>query len=215
MRLKRLWLAVVAGVIGVIVVASVALATSTLDDGDYTLTLPGVGDFEFTIDSDATGDTVIAVAAPLDYAIDDDDPDKAAWKKAASLEVEVKLDKIEADYDWSNDAELALPGGGSITVEYDVATMTMNVTADGGWWAFGSGSDWYVANTEFVDDFDDDTKFFKVEANENGVELKPVEDVDDGFLNDLEDDDEAEELEVEEVEVEDEGSGKPDNPGKP
>jgi hypothetical protein len=81
------------------------------------------------------------------------------------------------------------------------------VTTSGDWWAFGSGSDWYVANNE---DINNATKFFKVEATEDGVEIKAAGEADDGFLNELEDDEEeieAEEVEVEE-EDEDDGEGK-------
>lgn len=208
MRSKRLWLAVVAGALGVLVFATVAVASATLDDGVYTLALPGVGDFEFSIDSGS--DTVTAIAAPADYAVDDDDPDKVAWKKLASLEVEVKSDRVEADYDWTlGDATLSLPGDGWITVDFDGDTM--DVTAGGGWYAFGSGTDWYVVN---ADDVDDATKIFKVEANESGVELKPVDEVDDGFYNELEKDDDAEEeVEEEEAEVEAEHSEADNNAG--
>jgi hypothetical protein len=214
MRSKRLWLAVVAGALGVLVFATVAVASATLDDGEYTLALPGVGDFEFTIDSGAEvgSDTVVAVAAPEGYAVDDDDPDKAAWKTLASLEVEVKSDKVEADYDWTlGDATLSLPDGGTITVAFDGASMT--VTAGGGWYAFGNGTDWYVAN---ADDVNFATKFFKVEANDSGVELKPTGGVDDGFLNELEEDEDAEEEDEaaeEEAEVEAEDSEGDNNAG--
>lgn len=171
------------GLLFVALAAAAALAAS-LDDGDYTLTLPGVGDFEFTVDS---GDeTVVAVAAPDGYEVDDDEDDKAAWKNAASLEVEAKLDKVEADYDWSGgSSSLSLPGGGSITITPPDGDGDFTVTASGGWFAFGGGSDWYVADNE---DITLAEKFFKVEADDDGIEIKAVDSVDDGFLNDLDED---------------------------
>ena len=205
MRKGRWWLAAAIGALAVLLGASMALAAE-FDDGDYTLTLPGIGDFEFTVASGET-ETVVAVAAPDGYEVDDDDPDKAAWKDAASLEVEAKLDRVEGDYDWSEGpAVLTLPDG-SITVTEPDAEGAFTVTTSGDWWFFGSGSDWYVANNE---DINNATKFFKVEATEDGVEIKAADEADDGFLNELEDDEE--EIEAEEVEVEEEdendGEGK-------
>lgn len=203
MRSKKWLLVVVAALVASLAFAAATSAQAGLEDGDYTLTLPGItgdGDFEFTIDSTSDVETVVAVAAPDGYEVDDDDPDKAAWKNAASLEVEVKLDKVEADVDWASDATLALPGGGNITVSWDGTSFT--VTASGGWYAFGSGNDWYVANNSDINLAD---AFFKVEPDEDGIELKAVDAVDDGFLNDLTDDEEEEEAEVE---SEDDGEGK-------
>ena len=206
MRKGRWWLASAIGALAVLLGASMALAAE-FDDGDYTLTLPGIGDFVFTIAFGET-ETVVAVAKPDGYEVDDDDPDKAAWKKAASLEVEAKLDRVEGDYDWSKGpAVLTLPNG-SITVFEPNAEGAFMVTTPGvHWWAFGSGSDWYVANKA---DINDATKFFKVEATEDGVEIKAADEADSGFLNELEYDEEeieAEEVEVEE-EDEDDGEGK-------
>ena len=205
MRKGRWWLAAAIGALAVLLGASMALAAE-FNDGDYTLTLPGIGDFEFTVASGET-ETIVAVAAPDGYEVDDDDPDKAAWKDAASLEVEAKLDRVEGDYDWSEGpAVLTLPDG-SITVTEPDAEGAFTVTTSGDWWRFGSGSDWYVANNE---DINNATKFFKVEATEDGVEIKAADEADDGFLNELEDDEE--EIEAEEVEVEEEdendGEGK-------
>ena len=64
------------------------------------LVIPGVGDFEFEVDSEGE-ETVVAVMAPEGYGVDDDHPDKAAWKDAAGLEVEMKLDKIESKSSWN------------------------------------------------------------------------------------------------------------------
>jgi hypothetical protein len=190
--------------------AAAALA-ATLEDGEYTLTLPGVGDFVFTVDSDGEDETVSAVAAPDGYELDDDDPDKAAWKDAAGVEVEAKSDKIEADVVWDGGAiTLGLPGGGSITVAAPDGDGDFTVTASGGWWAFGSGHDWYVADAELVVDA---TAFFKVEADEDGVEIKPVDALDEGFLNDLDDEEEVEDEDEAEIEVEVEDEA--DDRGRP
>jgi len=179
--------------------ATAALA-ATLEDGEYTLTLPGVGDFVFTVDSEGEDETVSAVAAPDGYELDDDDPDKAAWKHAAGVEIEAKSDKIEADVVWDGGAiTLGLPGGGSITVAAPDRDGDFTVTASGGWWAFGSGHDWYVADSELVVNA---SAFFKVEADEDGVEIKPVDALDEGFLNDLDDEDEDEDEDDDEVEEE-------------
>ncbi len=76
MRKGRWWLAAAIGALAVLLGASMALAAE-FDDGDYTLTLPGIGDFEFTVASGET-ETIVAIAAPDGYEVDDDDPDKAA-----------------------------------------------------------------------------------------------------------------------------------------
>lgn len=203
MRKGRWWLASAIGALAVLLGASMALAAE-FDDGDYTLTLPGIGDFEFTIAFGET-ETVVAVAAPDGYEVDDDDPAKAAWKKAASLEVEVKMDKVEGDYDWSEGAALLTLPGGTITVTEPDADGVFGVTVTGDWYTFGGGSDWYVANKA---DIHDATKFFKVEATVDGVEIKAADEADEGFLNEYYE----EEIEVEEVEVEeedeDDGEGK-------
>lgn len=209
------WLASVIGALAVMLGASIAMAAD-FEDGDYTLTLPGVGDFEFTIASGET-ETVVAVAAPDGYDVDDDDPDKAAWKEAAGLEVEAKLDKVEGDYDWSEgDATLTLPGG-TITIGEPDGDGAFTVTASGDWYAFGSGRDWYVANNEDIASAD---KFFKVEATEDGVEIKAVDEAGDGFLNDIEEEEEEEEAEEAEVEEKEEdehdgqGKGRGNNPNR-
>jgi len=214
-----LWEKVSASVIvagaGVVFVASLAAAGSLLSDGAYTLVIPGVGDLdlEFSGEIGDTGETVIALAAAPDgYTVDDDDPDKVAWKAwkdAASLEVEIHeveiheveihTDKIEGDVDWaSGDATLALPDGGSITVTAPDDDGYFTVTASGDWWHFGSGSDWYVANTG---DIATAEEVFKVEATADGIEIKAVGGADDGFLIEFDEEELEEELEVE---VEDE-----------
>ena len=210
MRKGRWWLASVIGALAVVLGASVAMADSNFDFGEYTLTLPGIGEFEYTV---ASGESVVAASLPDGYEIDDDDPDKAAWKKAASLEVEAKeveakLDKVEGDYDWTGGpAVLTLFNGETITITR-LAEGVFEVTTSSGLYAFGdeSGSDWYVADGADLETAD---RIFKVEATEDGVEIKAVDGADDGFLNEL---DEEEESEAEEVEIEeeddDDGEGK-------
>ena len=152
MRLRRFGPIAAFTVVSVMLTGSMAFAAD-LGDGEYTLTLPGVGDFIFTIESGGS-ETVVAVAPiPDGYVIDDDDPDKVAWKDfALSLEVEAKGAQVEGDYDWLDefgnraDAVLSLPGGGSITVTEPEGDGSFTVTASGGWFSFGGGKDWYVAN---------------------------------------------------------------------
>ncbi len=212
---KRISIGLIIAALGIGLVTSLAAASETFEDGYYTLVRPGVGEFEFEIDLvDPVGEeTVIVGSMPEGYFVDDDDPNKAAWKDAAtlSLEVEIKSDKVEGDYDWADGpATLMLPGGG-ITVMYYL-DGNFDVGAWGGWWAFGSGSDWFVANDD-RDDWDNDTVYFKVEADEYGIEIKPTYAPDDGFLNDL-DDEEEEELEEIELEEEDEGEGGGESRGR-
>ncbi len=176
-------------------------------DGYYVLVIPGVAPFMFEVyvDDPVEGQTVTTWAYPDGYTVDDDDPDKEAWKDAASLEVEMKLDRIESDVTWGKDgvATLALPGG-SITVTEPDDAGDFWVTASGGdWTAFGSGGDWMVASSSEIDDAD---QIFKVEATADGIEIKAVSGPGDGFLNDLEEEYEEEEEEAEEVEFEDDDS---------
>ena len=221
-----------AGLFVSVVAFGVAAAEDHLiyEDGTYVLVIPGVGDFEFEVDYvNPAGDEmviavearpVIAVAARPEgyYYVDDDDPAKAAWKDAASLEVEMKLDKIESKVTWgSGVAMLTLPGG-SITVTQPDDAGDFIVTASGIWTEFGSGGDWMVADASEIDDAE---RFFKVEATADGIELKAVSrpPPDNGFLNDLEEEYEEEEEEAVEVEFEDDdsdgaGHGKDKNEGK-
>ena len=89
---KRIATVSVAAGLLVSVVASGVGATEAdpvFEDGYYVLVIPGVGDFEFEVDyvDPEEGETVIALMAPDGYTVDDDDPDKAAWKDAASPSV--------------------------------------------------------------------------------------------------------------------------------
>ncbi len=201
MRIRQLTTTTLLAVVMSVLLAAPAMAAD-LADGDYTLTLPGIGDFEFTIDSGGSK-TVVAVAAPEGYQVDDDDPDKAAWKNAASLEVEAKIDLLEGDYDWTNgSAVVTLPGGGTITITEPDANGHFTVSGSGGWYAFGGAADWYVADNANIALA---TSFFKVEATAKGVEVKAVDVADTGFLNELKEEEEEEEAEEEEVETEDDG----------
>ncbi len=194
MRLRRFGLVAAFAVVGVMLTGSMALAAD-LEDGDYTLMLPGVGEFIFIIDS-GESETVVAVAPiPAGYVIDDDQADKVAWKDfALILEVEAKTATatIEGDYDWLDefgnraDAVLSLPDGGSITVTEPEGDGSFAVTASGDWFAFGDGKDWYVANSDNGDDILLGADlFFKVEATADGVEIKAVDEPDIGFLDEL------------------------------
>jgi len=213
----------VAGLLVSVVASGVGAteADPVFEDGYYVLVIPGVGPFTFEVYVDPIGgETVTTWVSPDGYSVDDDDPDKAAWKAAASLEVEMKLGKIESKVNWGTDgvATLTLPGG-SITVTEPVAG-DFTVMASGIWTEFGSGGDWMVANNPVFGEAD---RFFKVEATPDGIEIKAVSRPlpGDGFLNDLNEEyeEEEEEEEAEEVESEDDdsegaGHGKEKNQGK-
>ncbi len=168
-------------------------------DGYYVLVIPGVAPFMFEV-----------------YV---DDPDKEAWKDAAGLEVEMKLDKIESNVTWGTNGVATLRlAGGTITVTEPDADGDFLVTASGKLFAFGSGSDWIVADQEKIENIGAATQIFSVEATADGIEIKAVSEPGKGFLNDLNEEYEEEE-EAEEVESEDDGSegaghGKDKNKGK-
>ncbi len=193
----------VAGLLVSVVVLGVGAteADPVFEDGYYVLVIPGVGPFTFEVYVDPIGgETVTTWVSPDGYSVDDDDPAKEAWKDAAGLEVEMKLDRIESDVTWHGGvATLTLPGG-SITVTEPDEAGDFWVTASGGnWTAFGSGGDWMVANYPDIGV----ARFFKVEATADGIEIKAVSAPGVDFLNDLEEEEEEEE---EEIESEDDGS---------
>ncbi len=204
------------------VVAAGAGATEddpVFEDGYYVLMIPGVGPSEFEVYADPVGgDTVTTWVAPEGYSVDDDDPDKEAWKDAASLEVEMKLDRIESDVTWEGGVATLTLAGGTITVTEPDAEGDFLVTVSGELFAFGSGSDWIVADDEDI--ADPTTRIFSVEATADGIEIKAVSEPGKGFLNDLNEEyEEEEEEEAEEVESEDDdsegaGHGKEKNQGK-
>jgi hypothetical protein len=194
-------------------------ADPVFGDGRYVLVIPGVAPFGFEVyvDYPVDGQTVTTWAYPDGYTVDDDDPDKEAWIDAASLEVEMKLDKIESDVIWDDGlATLKLPDGSIITVTAPNADGDFTVMAgDDPWTAFGWGDDWIVANHNT--DIDKADLFFKVEATADGIEIKAVSGPGDGFEEEYEEEDEEEE--AEEVESEDDdsegaGQGKEKNKGK-
>ena len=194
-------------------------------DGDYVLVIPGVGDLEFEFkfvvyDAPIDEETVTTTWAYPEgyYYVDDDDPDKEAWKYAASLEVEMKLDKIESDVTWGGgDVTLTLPDGSIITVTEPNADgdFTVEMLPIGGpWTAFGWGDDWIVANNT---DIAAATQIFKVEATANGIEIKAISEPGEGFEYEEEyeyEDEEAEEVESEDDDSEGAGQGKEKNQGK-
>jgi hypothetical protein len=191
------------------------------EDGRYVLKIPGVGEMTFEVYADPIeGEkTVTTRVAPVgyDYRVDDDDPDKEAWKDAAAgLEVEMKLDKIESDITWDGDdpgiATLRLSGGSLITVTEPNADGDFTVMASGDLWtAVGSGSDWMVVYRENIED-EDPTRFLKVEATEDGIEIKAVSG--DGYPNYLKEEyEEEEEEEAEEAESDDDDSEDDDSEG--
>ena len=195
------------------------------EDGRDVLVIIGVGDFVFDVDyvEPAGDEMVIAVAARSEgyYYVDDDDPAKAAWKDVASLEVEMKLDKIESKVTWGTDGEatLSLPGGGSIRVsepvDGDFMVWASGMTATKMLWTpFGSGRDWIVANNEDIQMAD---RFFKVEATVDGIEIKAISEPGEGFEYEEEyeyEDEEAEDVESEDDDSEGAGHGKEKNQGK-
>ncbi|MEE9205903.1 MAG: hypothetical protein V3U50_02865, partial [Acidimicrobiia bacterium] len=99
MRLRRFGLVAAFAVVGVMLTGSMAFAAE-LGVGNYTLLLPGVGDFSFTIDSTGPETVVDVLSTPAGYEIDDHEPDKVAWKDilTLTLEVEAKTAKVEGDY---------------------------------------------------------------------------------------------------------------------
>ena len=192
-------------------------------DGYYVLVIPGVAPFMFEVyvDDPVEGQAVTTWAYPDGYDVDDDDPDKEAWKDAAGLEVEMKLDKIESDVTWGTNGVATLRlAGGTITVTEPDADGDFLVTASGKLFAFGSGSDWIVADQEKIENIGAATQIFSVEATADGIEIKAVSEPGKGFLNDLNEEyEEEEEEEAEEVESEDDdsegaGHGKEKNQGK-
>ena len=198
------------------VVASGVGATQhdpAFEAGDYVLMIPGVGPVTFEVYANPIdGKTVTTRVAPEGYSVDDDDPDKEAWKDAASLEIEMKLDRIESDVTWDGGvATLTLPGGSIIVTEPDAAGDFWVTTSGDIWTAFGSGGNWMVANHTDIASAD---RFFKVEATADGIEIKAVSGPGGGFLNDLEEEEEAEEVESEDDDSEGAGHGKEKNQGK-
>ena len=195
-------------------------ADPVFGDGYYVLVIPGVAPFVFEVyvDDPVKGQTVTTSAYPDGYTVDDDDPDKEAWKDAASLEVEMKLDRIESDVTWEGGVATLTLAGGTITVTEPDAEGDFLVTVSGELFAFGSGSDWIVADDEDI--ADPTTRIFSVEATPDGIEIKAVSEPGEGFLNDLKEEyEEEEEEEAEEVESEDDdsegaGHGKEKNQGK-
>lgn len=143
---------------------------SVLEDGTYTLTVPGVGDVTFDVLTDGDDTTVTATATPSDVEPDDSSDSKETFE---DLGVELKPSKVEVDIAWANgDAvTLALPGGtDTITVSYDGSDWTVEA---GGWTVEGEGEKWFLWTPE--GDRADADQVFKVEVDEDGVVIKAAD----------------------------------------
>jgi hypothetical protein len=166
--------------------AVAASAATSFGDGGYTLELPGVGEFEFFVDANATD--VVAIDAPAGFEVDDG-ADAVAWKAAepASVpDIEIRPDGIEAGVTWvEGPVTLSLPDG-SITISEPDDAGEFSVTATGELWAFGGGVEWYVADDENLRLA---RSFFKIEANSRGVKIKAVKAVEPAFLRNLDGED--------------------------
>ena len=138
----------------------------------------------------------------------------------------MKLDKIESNVTWGTNGVATLTlAGGTITVtkpdaegDFLVTVDRKLVTVDRKLFAFGSGSDWIVADQEKIENIGAATQIFSVEATADGIEIKAVSEPGKGFLNDLneeyEEEEEAEEVESEDDDSEGAGHGKEKNKGK-
>lgn len=185
---KRILLAVVVGLMTTAALATVAFAGETLPDGDYTLALPGVGDFNFVVGTVDEDTTVTAGVAPDAYEIDDDDEAKVEWKATAEdddSEVEAKDGKVEADVDWSSGEPVvfSIMDGLSITVIRNAAD-DYSIDVSDGWTVLGDNGEWLVVG-------DDPDLGFKVEVDEDGVEIMAVNPAEESFDDDDDADDES------------------------
>jgi hypothetical protein len=169
--------------------AVAASAAGSFGDGEYALDLPGVGDFEFVIDSE-DGEVVQSVDAPAGYELEGDAADVLSWTSerpapASVPKVEIKPDKIKAEVYWAKGpVRLSMPGGWIKVTEPDF-NGAFTVETGGSWWPFGRGANWYVADDENIHLA---RSFFKVGANSRSVEIAAVKSVDPGFVNSLDED---------------------------
>ncbi len=200
---KRILLTVLVGLMTTAALATVAFAGETLPAGDYTLTIPGAGDFEFTVTTEGEEATVVAVMAPENWNVDDHDAAKVEWKSTQyDDEVEAKDGKVEADVDWAEgDVVLTLTDGLKITVSKDGDVYSLVLEDSSGWEVAGDNGEWLILSGA------DDDMAFKVEADEDGVEIKVVNPADDNF-NDDEDEDEDEDDDDEEKDEAKSNNGK-------
>jgi hypothetical protein len=185
---KRILLTVLVGLMTTAALATVALAGESLPAGDYTLTIPGAGDFEFTVTTEGEEATVVAVMAPENWDVDEHDAAKVEWKSTEDDdEVEAKDGKVEADVDWAEgDVVLSLTDGLKIIVSKDGDVYSLELEDSNGWEVAGGNGEWLIlSGTD-----EGDEMAFKVEADEDGVEIKVVNPADDNF-NDYEDEDES------------------------
>ena len=183
--------AVLIALVGVSLVfaAVAASAAGSFGDGEYALDLPGVGDFEFVVDSDDE-DGVQPIDAPSGFELDDQRADALSWtsdrsRSEAVPKVEIKSDKIKAEVYWAKGpVRLSMPGGW-IKITEPGPDGDFSVETGGSWWPFGRGANWFVADDENIHLAG---TFFKVGANSNAVEIAAVKSVDAGFVDGLDDD---------------------------
>ncbi len=172
--------------VGMLFAAVGASAATSFGDGGYTLALPGVGEFEFVVDSD--GSDVDAVDAPSGFEASDAAA-AVSWQAGPSStgsDVEVNPDVIEAGVRWvEGPVTLSLPEG-SITITEPDDDGGFTVATAGELWAFGEGADWYVADNEVIRL---GRSFLKIEANSRGVKIWAVKSVDQAFLRALDEND--------------------------
>ncbi len=197
---KRILLTLTAALMALGALSSMAFASGTLPSGSYSLSIPGVTDsftFEVT-ETLAGGAAVEAGVSPSGYAIEDVYIAKVAWKETGEDAdgVEIKEGKVEADVDWliGDTVVLSVEGGLTISV-FREGFETYQLTVVGPWTVLGGNGEWLVTSD------DDPALAFKVEVDEDGVEIIAVDPDDEKFT--VEDDDDEED---------DEDDGGPKNP---
>lgn len=187
---KRMLLTLAAALMVPAALSTIAFASGTLPEGSYTLTIPGVTDnftFEVT-ETLAGGAAVEAGVSPPGYEIEDVYVAKVAWKGTGESddEVEVKEGKVEADVDWSMGDTIVLSVEDGLTISVlRKSNGVYQLTVVGPWTVLGDSGEWLVTK-------DDDPELaFKVEVDEDGVEIIAVNPEDEKF-NDEDDEDEDE-----------------------
>ena len=100
----RLAVAATLAVLTALVLTATASASEPLEDGDYSVTLPGGTEIEFTISDD--GDTVEFAKLPSGFAVVEDDSSDGDTTKVTDGEVTLEVEtgddgKIEVGFRWS------------------------------------------------------------------------------------------------------------------